>query len=121
MAKLVLVICKNPNIRRFYVENLVVRGYNTIGVPQVTETLDYLTRELRPDLILIWGETDQFERDVVEIRQKVGLPSPIVLICPEPPSLEWMYKWRIAAYLPQLSDSRQLVSLLYPWLHEKTS
>ena len=84
----VLVVCCNPNIRKFYVDNLTVRGYPTIGLismsredsePSKNCVLDQVT----PDLVLMWGALAALEPDIENIRQSYADSVPIIVVSDE--------------------------------------
>jgi DNA-binding response OmpR family regulator len=107
-----------------YVDNLVMRGYVTVGSASVNEAHVLLQRQL-PDLIIVCCVHAGQEETIVELRNIPALDNtPVVIIASEPPDNEWMKAWRVAATLPYPMDLRNLVQSLAPWLQvypEKTS
>jgi hypothetical protein len=112
---IILVICADPHIRKFYVDNFVVRGIEALGIPALS---DQLQMERTPQLILIWGELTQLEAQVRKVRAFFGALIPVVLVGREQPSSHWLSMWHIAAFMAQLYDSRQLLTMLQPWLQD---
>jgi hypothetical protein len=117
----VLVICSNANIRRFYVDNLTVRGFAAKGITSLshdsTSSLTTSTLEpFTPDLVLLWGELATLEPDIQKIRQSYPSSVSIVVVSEEKPGPEWITKWAITAHRSSLSDSRQLMNVLQRWL-----
>ena len=117
----VLVLCRNSNIRKFYVDNLTVRGYAAIGMMSMSESeadllTKYVSKQGTPDLVLMWGELARLQPDIEKIRQLYVSSLPIIIVSPEKPDRAWMVKWNIAAHRSGLSDSRKLMNFLHPWL-----
>jgi hypothetical protein len=57
----ILILAQNPNIRRFCVDNLVIRGYPAIGLSSVVAESDALLEGWVPDCVLMYGEPEQLE------------------------------------------------------------
>ena len=118
----VLVICSNPNIRKFYVDNLTVRGYPAIGVMSMSEESSKFAkndalREFTPALVLMWGVLATLEPDIENIRQSYADSVPIIVVSDERPAPAWMAKWQIADHRFGLSDGRKLINFLQRWLN----
>ena len=118
----VLVICSKPNIRKFYVDNLIVRGYPAIGVANLSEGSAKLgkidePRQFTPALVLMWGALAMLEPDIENIRQSYADSVPIIVVSDERPAPAWMKKWNIADHRAGLSDGRKLMTFLQRWLN----
>ena len=121
----VLVVCLNHNIRKFYVDNLTVRGYPAIGVMSLKEANPGLSRkaapgQFTPNLVLMWGALATLEPDIETIRQSYPDSMPIIVVSHERPASAWMTKWKIAAHRYGLSDGRCLMDFLHVWLNKTT-
>jgi hypothetical protein len=117
----VLVLCRNSNIRKFYVDNLTVRGYTAIGMRSMSDSeadlsTKYVSNQGTPELVLMWGDLARLQPDIEKIRQLYVRSLPIIVVSPEKPDKAWMVKWDIAAHRSGLSDSRQLMGFLHHWL-----
>jgi hypothetical protein len=118
---LTLVICSNVNIQKFYVVNLVMRGYFAFGIQSLAnQDSNFWPREA-PELIVIWGSESQMENDIELLHLHYMVPIPIVVIDNYAPSPEWMRVWGIAAYKGDLYDSRYLVGFLSQWLSKSSA
>lgn len=117
----VLIVCRNLNIQKFYVFNLVIRGYPAVGIFQVAEQEQTFWQANKPGVVVMWGELAQLEGDVSALREIYDTPVPIVLVCRDKPTTEWISKYEIAAHTPYLSDSGHLVNFLQPWLSRSNS
>src|SRR5258708_10676657 len=118
----VLVVCCNPNIRKFYVDNLTVRGYPTIGLISMSRedsgpSKNCVLGQVTPDLVLMWGALAALEPDIENIRQSYADSVPIIVVSDERPAPEWMTKWKIADHRFGLSDGRKLMNFLQRWLN----
>jgi hypothetical protein len=118
----VLVICHNPNIRKFYVDNLTVRGYPAIGVMSLSAdgpdpSKSGAPGQFAPDLVLMWGALTTLEPDIETIRRSYADSVPIIVVSHERPAPAWLTKWKIAAYRSGLSDGRKLMNFLQHWLN----
>ena len=118
----VLVICCNPNIRKFYVDNLTVRGYPTIGLISMSRedsepSKNCVLGQVTPDLVLMWGALAALEPDIENIRQSYADSVPIIVVSDERPAPAWMTKWKIADHRSGLSDGRKLMNFLQRWLN----
>ena len=118
----VLVIWSNPNIRKFYVDNLTVRGYPAIGVTNLSEVSANFAkndapRQFTPALVLMWGALATLEPDIENIRQSHADSVPITVVSDERPAPAWMAKWQIADHRFGLSDGRKLINFLQRWLN----
>ena len=118
--ELILIVCQNPNIQKFYVTNLVVRGYQAIGVAQVVDQEQAFWDRNTVKLAVIWGELPQLEAQVRVLREHDVDHMPIVLISGDKPTSAWLTAWHIAAHTSYLSDSRHLIDFLQPWLKRPT-
>ena len=117
----VLIICRNLNIRKFYVDNLTARGYRTVGITSLSEDGIELLEgcspgHFIPSLALMWGELTALEPDIAKFRQSYANSVPIIVVSQQKPDPDWMTKWQIAAHSSGLSDSRHLTDFLQPWL-----
>ena len=112
----ILVFANDSSCRRLYVDNLVMRGYVTVGAASTNEARTLLQHEL-PDLILVCCVRAGQEETIVELRNLPALDSiPIVMVTSEPPDREWMKAWHVASSLPYPMDLRKIVQFLSPWL-----
>ena len=112
----ILIVCQNLNIQKFYVTNLVVRGYQAIGVSQLVDQGQAFWDHTQAELAVMWGELPQLEMEVRVLREHSVDHIPVVLVSREKPTSDWLTTWKIAAHTPYLSDSRQLMDFLQPWL-----
>jgi DNA-binding response OmpR family regulator len=112
----ILVICSNLNIRKFYVDNLTIRGYASIGITSLNEAGAESATESAPDLVLMWGELAALKADIEKFRLVHDTSVPIIVVSQEKPASDWMKKWRITAHIAGLSDGRHLMDFLQPWL-----
>jgi DNA-binding response OmpR family regulator len=62
----VLVISRDTNCRKLYVDNLVRRGYIVIGVASADEA-EHLFSRVTPDLVLVCCMPTGYEQDVNRI------------------------------------------------------
>ncbi len=113
---LTLVVCHNLNIRKFYVYNLLVRGYLAVGILTLAEQPDEFWAKHQPVLVIMWGEPYQLEDDILAVRQHFNERAAIILVSRDAPSMQWLSMWKPTAYLPYLIDGRQLIAYLQPWL-----
>jgi DNA-binding NtrC family response regulator len=113
----VLVISRDRNYRRLYVDNLVIRGYPAVGIANVEEGTRLL-RNQPPFLIVVCQASEMEEDGISLIRDIPQLAStPIVLSNTHPPDYEWMAKWGIEDFiLFGEEDVQHLVKRLAPWL-----
>jgi hypothetical protein len=112
-----LVIAQDANVRRFCVDNLVIRGHLAIGMARIVGECQELLATHVPESVLMCGEPEQLELDLKGFRSLHQLSFvPIVVISSDRPSAEWMTTWRITAHIPSFPDARRLVDLLRPWL-----
>ena len=113
----ILVIAQDANVRRFCVDNLVIRGYLAIGMARVVDECQELLASQVPESMLMCGEPERLEQDLKLFRSLHHLSFlPIVVISRERPSAEWMTRWHITAHIPSFPDARDLVDRLRPWL-----
>jgi DNA-binding response OmpR family regulator len=112
----ILVISRETDCRKLWVDNLVIRGHLAVGVASLTEA-KRLLHNVSPGLILVCQIPDLQEMTMEEIRGVDKLNStPLVLLSAEAPDPQWMARWNIASHLPSPVDPRQLTVLLAPWL-----
>jgi len=112
-----LVIAQDANVRRFCVDNLVIRGHLAIGMPRIVDECEELLATQVPESVLMCGEPEQLEPELKGFRSLHELRFvPIVVISSDRPSAEWMTRWRITAHIPSFPDAGHLVDLLRPWL-----
>ena len=113
----ILVIAQDANVRRFCVDNLVIRGHLAIGMARIVDECQELLATQAPECLLMCGEPEQLELDLKGFRSLHQLSFvPIVVISRDRPSAEWMTRWHISASIPSFPDARRLVTLLKPWL-----
>jgi CheY-like chemotaxis protein len=120
----VLVCSNEASNRRLYVDNLVLRGYLTVGTSSAAEAQNLVQRST-PRLIVLCSVTPydlQAEaQEEVELRCLRSIRSldqvPIILISPTCPDARWIDRWGIARHLPYPLDCRRLVNLLSPWIN----
>ncbi len=113
----ILVIAQDANVRRFCVDNLVIRGHLAIGMARIVDECQELLATQVPESMLMCGEPEQLELDLKLFRSFHQLSFvPIVVISRDRPSAEWMSRWHISAHIPSFPDARVLVDLLRPWL-----
>jgi hypothetical protein len=111
----VLVISRDRNRRRLYVDNLIVRGYLAAGVASVDEGTKLVNKHI-PSLVMICQLVEE-DRTVDHLRNKLKLESiPVVITSVDPPDPEWMTRWNIDAYVPFGDDIQQFIKELKPWL-----
>jgi hypothetical protein len=113
----VLVIAQEANVRRFCVDNLVIRGHLAVGMARIVDECQELLATQVPESVLMCGEPEQLERDLELFRSLHQLSFVrIVVISKDRPSAEWMTRWHIAAHIPSFPDAGDLVDILRPWL-----
>jgi DNA-binding NtrC family response regulator len=117
MSGLILIVCRNSNIRRFCVDNLVTRGYLAVGVASVDEGKEILKRHF-PNFVMLCCEPRLAEDEIQKIRHDHArlIDVPLVMVSMERPDRVWMNKWNVAAQFPYPIDARRLIDLLMPWL-----
>ena len=113
----ILILAQNPNIRRFCVDNLVIRGYPAIGLSSVVAESDALLEGWVPDCVLMYGEPEQLEPGLGYFRSHEPLSAvPIVIISRDKPDPDWMALWKVSAHISSFPDIKYLVDRLKPWL-----
>jgi len=118
--EVILIICSNTNIRKFYITNLIIRGHLALGASTLAhQDVEFWPRET-PGLVVIWGSESQMEEDIGLLHLHYDVPIPIVVIDNDAPSPEWMRVWGVAAYTDDLCDSRYLVEFLSQWLSKSS-
>ncbi|MBN1122306.1 MAG: hypothetical protein JXJ17_14610 [Anaerolineae bacterium] len=111
----VLVISRERNRRRLYVDNLIARGYLAAGVASVDEGTKLLNKHI-PSLVMICQLAEE-DTAIDHLRNKLKLAStPVVITSVEPPVPEWMTRWKIDAYIPFGDDIQHFIKKLKPWL-----
>src|SRR5690606_15157441 len=117
MSGLILIVCRNSNIRRFCVDNLVTRGYLAVGVESVDEGKEIIKRHV-PNYVMLCCVPRLAEDEIQKIRHEHARLSdvPLVMVSMESPDRVWMNKWNVAAQFPYPIDARRLIDLLMPWL-----
>ena len=114
----ILVFANDSSCRRLFVDNLVMRGYVTVGSASVSEAHTLLQRQL-PELIIVCCVRAGQEETIVELRNLPALNNtPILIVSSDAPDREWMKAWHVASALPYPMDLRKLVQYLKPWLGE---
>jgi hypothetical protein len=68
----VLVISRDANCRRLYVDNLVRRGYIVVGVASADEA-EKLLANVTPNLVLVCCSPTRYEQDIEKLRTKYQL------------------------------------------------
>jgi DNA-binding response OmpR family regulator len=116
----VLVVSRNANCRRLYVDNLVRRGYLAVGVASAGEA-GMLLETVGPDLILICCMSTGYEADVEQFRANHKLEARIVFISQDLPDPAWAARWRVLTSAADPMDVRLLTETLRPWLPERNS
>ncbi len=112
----VLVISRDANCRRLYVDNLVRRGYIVVGVASADEA-EKLLAHVMPNLVLLCCMPTHYEQDVEKLRTRYQLIStPIMLMVRDKPDPLWAAKWDVTVRPDYPIDLRQLAELLQPWL-----
>jgi len=109
-------VCKHINIRKFYVYNLVIRGYAAFGIANLTEQPADFWRIGTPSIVILWSKLRVCEDNLQALHQHFDAHIPVIVISREVPSRGWMHEWQVAAYLRDLSDGRELFPALQPWL-----
>jgi len=111
----VLVISRDANCRRLYVDNLVRRGYIVVGVASADEA-EKLLANVTPNLVLVCCIPTRYEQDIEKLRTKYQLTLPILLMVRDKPDPVWVAKWNVIVRPDYPIDLRQLAELLQPWL-----
>ena len=111
----VLVISRDANCRKLYVDNLVRRGYIVVGVASADEA-EKLLANVSPNLVLVCCMPTHYERDIEKLRVKHELTSPILLMVRDRPDPVWVAKWQVTVHSDHPIDLRQLAELVQPWL-----
>ena len=122
MTGFILVICQNSNIRRFCVDNLVMRGFIAVGMASAEEGQEIL-QNLVPEFVILCCEPKPSEKEIKKIRDADKRLSnvPILLVSMEHPTHNWLSGWGVAAQFPYPIDARRLIGLLTPWLRPLSS
>jgi DNA-binding NtrC family response regulator len=115
LMSLVLVISRDANCRKLYVDNLVRRGYIVVGVASADEA-ERLIANVTPNLVLVCCMPTHYELDIERLRVKYELISPILLMVRDKPDPVWVAKWDVTVRPDYPIDLRQLAELLQPWL-----
>src|SRR5512140_869995 len=95
----VLVCSNEASNRRLYVDNLVLRGYLSVGTASAAEAQNLVQRST-PRLIVLCSVTPydqqaeaQEEMELIRLRANRSIdPVPIVLVSPTCPDAHWMGK-----------------------------
>jgi DNA-binding NtrC family response regulator len=111
----VLVISRDANCRRLYVDNLVRRGYIVVGVASADEA-EKLLANVTPNLVLVCCSPTRYEQDIEKLRTKHQLTLPILLMVRDKPDPVWVAKWNVIVRPDYPIDLQQLAELLQPWL-----
>ena len=115
LMSFVLVISRDANCRKLYVDNLVRRGYIMVGVASADEA-EKLLANVTPNLVLVCCMPTHYEQDIEKLRAKYELTSPILLMVRDKPDPVWIAKWDVTVRPDYPIDLRQLAELLQPWL-----
>ncbi len=112
----ILVLSRGLNLRRYCVDNLVIRGYIAIGLASIHEGATLFQRN-PPDCILLCQIPDLNEGDLKAIRTYPELDrTPLLIMSADRPAPDWMARWRIATHLAPLTAASEIVEQLSPWL-----
>lgn len=112
----VLVISRDTNCRKLYVDNLVRRGYIVIGVASADEA-EHLFSRVTPDLVLVCCMPTGYEQDIEKLRTTYQLTAtPILLMNRDKPDPVWAARWNVTVRTDDRGDLRQLADVLQPWL-----
>lgn len=111
----VLVISREANCRKLYVDNLVRRGYIVVGVASADEA-EKLLANVTPNLVLVCCMPTHYEQDIEKLRVKYELTSPILLMVRDKPDPVWAQKRNVTVRPDYPIDLQQLAELLRPWL-----
>jgi AmiR/NasT family two-component response regulator len=112
----VLLISRDVDCRKLYVDNLIRRGYIVVGVASAGEA-ERLLHNVTPDLVLVCCMPTTYPRDIEELRTTYRLTStPILLVNRDSPDPAWTARWNVTVRADDPADSRQLVEMLGPWL-----
>jgi hypothetical protein len=112
----VLILSRGLNLRRYCVDNLVIRGYVAVGLASIHEGATLFQRRL-PTCILLCQISDLNENDLRAIRSYPELDTiPLLVMSAEFPAPDWMARWRIATHLAPLTAASEIVEQLRPWL-----
>ncbi len=115
MMSFVLVISRDANCRKLYVDNLVRRGYIVVGVASADEA-EKLLANVTPDLVLVCCMPIHYEQDAEKLRLKYQVTSPILLLARDKPDPVWAAKWNVTVRPDYATNLRQLAELLQLWL-----
>ena len=112
----ILVLSRGLNLRRYCVDNLVVRGYIAVGLASIHEGVTLFQR-YPPDCILLCQIPDLNEGDLKAIRTYPELDgTPLLIMSADRPAPDWMARWRVTTYLAPLTAANEIVERLRPWL-----
>ena len=110
----VLVVSRDVNCRRLYVDNLVRRGYIVVGVASADEA-ERLLNNVTPNLVLVCCMPTTYQRDIEKLRTTYQLTStPILLMNRDKPDPVWAARWNVTARPDDPIDLRQLADMLQP-------
>ncbi|MEP7285239.1 MAG: hypothetical protein ABI947_05670 [Chloroflexota bacterium] len=117
MRGFILVISRNSNLRRFCVDNLVIRGYVAVGVASIENECQVLLHNEEPQLILMCGELVQLEPELTTLHNQYKLEAiPVGIITVQKPEREWVNHWNIAGYIAYRIDTQRLMAMVHAWL-----
>ena len=112
----VLVVSRDANCRKLYVDNLVRRGYIVVGVASADEA-ERLLNNVTPNLVLVCCMPTTYQRDIEKLRTTYQLTStPILLMNRDRPDPVWAARWNVTVRPDDPIDLRHLADMLQPWL-----
>ena len=110
-----LVVSSNASCRKFYVDNLVRRGYLAVSVASALEA-DGLLGTTTPALILVCCMPAGYKSEIEQLRGTFLLAGTLVLVGRDQPDPVWAALWHVDLCLSDPLDARQIVETLRPWL-----
>ena len=112
----VLLVSRDADCRRFYVDNLIRRGYIVVGVASAGEA-ERLLNNVTPDLVLVCCTPTTYPRDIEALRTTYRLTAtPIVLVNRDSPDPAWAARWSVTVHPDDPVDPRQMADRLGQWL-----
>ena len=112
MAKHILLVDDETEIRELLVEALTEAGFRTTGVSSAHEALQVVQND-SPDLVVTDLQLQEFDGfDVVERVKAIAPQTPIILLTGmlfDPEIVQGAVWQKIAAYVPKTSSLEQIV------------